>query len=406
MAHRKVVGRVADDAPVRLPIARLLTVALVVLAVYGAGAIAIAVRSDPIREAVIGSAFLDQGQGRSSAIDALRGSELSRMGYDGQFVAYIALDPRHAKAYVDEPAYRYSRILYPLVVRAAALGRSSAVPWALVLVNVAAAILLTLAAAAFLERCDSSAWYALIAGLAPGLAFGLLYDLTEPLAYALAAVGALIIVRRTDHVGVAVAGLVFGLAALARETTLLFPLTVALALALGVSMTTSPKSSRRPKAALALLALACVPAIVWRAVLATTMPGSIAPEGVRPDLVPLRGLVSSMSSSEDWTQLLFVAIPAMGSIVLATAAIRRTAPWLTALALNVIGLVLFLPRSSWDGYPTSSRVTLGIPLAFVLCLPAIETKRVRLVVALVPLLCWLPGWVKVISDFSLSVSAP
>ena len=46
-----------------------------------------------------------------------------KAGYDGQFNYAIAADPLHASPALDVPAYRYQRILYPLLVRALALGQ-------------------------------------------------------------------------------------------------------------------------------------------------------------------------------------------------------------------------------------------------------------------------------------------
>src|SRR6266436_1733061 len=45
-------------------------------------------------------------------------------GYDGQFSYWLAVDPSPAAAgtHFDVPAYRYQRILYPLLARALALG--------------------------------------------------------------------------------------------------------------------------------------------------------------------------------------------------------------------------------------------------------------------------------------------
>ena len=56
-------------------------------------------------------------------------------GYDGQFAYYMAVDFRRARFYMDDPAYRYSRVLYPVVARTVALGEVDAVPATMILVN-------------------------------------------------------------------------------------------------------------------------------------------------------------------------------------------------------------------------------------------------------------------------------
>src|SRR4051812_40184986 len=44
-------------------------------------------------------------------------------GYDGQFTYYIARDLLDAKPNLDVPAYRFQRILHPLMVRLLSLGQ-------------------------------------------------------------------------------------------------------------------------------------------------------------------------------------------------------------------------------------------------------------------------------------------
>src|SRR5439155_7223647 len=75
----------------------------------------------------------------------------------------------------------------------------------------------------WLKRRSCSPWYALAVALYPGLLVGLQRDLTEPLAYALVAAAIYLFDfgGRPRHVW---AGAAFGLAGLARQTTLVFPL--------------------------------------------------------------------------------------------------------------------------------------------------------------------------------------
>ena len=141
-------------------------------------------------------------------------------GYDGQFALYIARDPHPARVapHLDVPAYRYQRILYPLLARALALGQSQAVPWALLAVNLAAHALGTWAVAALLAGRGLPRGYALAYGLWAGLVGGVGLHLNEPLAYGLAAGGWLALDRRRPLV----AGALLGLSLLAKETTVAF----------------------------------------------------------------------------------------------------------------------------------------------------------------------------------------
>ena len=103
-------------------------------------------------------------------------------GYDGQFAYYIARDPAGGWQYCDVPAYRYQRILYPLLAWALAPGRPSGVGWTLVALNVVALAGGTYLTERLLASHGVSRWYALAYGLYGGLVAGLRLDLTEPLA--------------------------------------------------------------------------------------------------------------------------------------------------------------------------------------------------------------------------------
>jgi hypothetical protein len=69
------------------------------------------------------------------------------LGYDGQQFLSIALDPALTNAdtliALDHPAYRYRRILYPLLGYCLGLGNPDWIPWALVMINVVAIALCT-----------------------------------------------------------------------------------------------------------------------------------------------------------------------------------------------------------------------------------------------------------------------
>ena len=110
-------------------------------------------------------------------------------GYDGQFAYYIARDPAGGWRYCDVPAYRYQRILYPLLARALAWGRPEAVAWTLIALNVVALAGGTYFTERLLATWGASRWYALAYGLYGGLVAGLRLDLSEPLAYGLVQAG-------------------------------------------------------------------------------------------------------------------------------------------------------------------------------------------------------------------------
>lgn len=148
-------------------------------------------------------------------------------GYDGQYFFYLAHDPllRDAEpgAFLDHPAYRYARILYPLLVWIVTLGRPEAIPWAMLLLNLAAALVGTAAAVDVLRSVGANRWLAIVFAFSPSIVVGVTANLSEPTALALVAVGLALALRRR----VGWAGLAFGIAALGREVYAVVPLVFA-----------------------------------------------------------------------------------------------------------------------------------------------------------------------------------
>jgi hypothetical protein len=162
---------------------------------------------DPIALAEIGTRFSE-------------GDPDGTEGYDGQFVYYVAKDPRPANAiqHLDDPAYRYQRILLPILGRLLSLGNVSWIPWMLLLINLAAHFFGTWAVSELLSDYGLSRWYSLIYGLWVGLVASVGLYLHEPLAYGLVGVGWLMRLRGRRLIG----SILLGLALFTKETTLLF----------------------------------------------------------------------------------------------------------------------------------------------------------------------------------------
>jgi hypothetical protein len=144
----------------------------------------------------------------------------SQQGYDGQFAYFIALDPRPAAVipHLDVPAYRYQRLLYPLLARLLAWGQPALIPWTLVLINFIALVAGTALVERWLVAHEVSRWYALVYGLWIGLVTSTRVDVSEPLCYALV-VGAMLADNRGRRW---LAALCLALALLAKETAVLF----------------------------------------------------------------------------------------------------------------------------------------------------------------------------------------
>ncbi len=162
---------------------------------------------DPVSLAELGSHYAE-------------GDPLGTEGYDGQFTYYLALDPNPStvEKRLDVPAYRYQRILYPILARVIAVGDVSIVPWALLAVNLFSHAIGTWAVTQYLV--DHNLWrgYALIYGLWVGLVVGVGLDLNGPLAYALVVTGWFLYHRGRFLPGASL----IGLALFTKETSLLF----------------------------------------------------------------------------------------------------------------------------------------------------------------------------------------
>lgn len=297
-------------------------------------------------------------------------------GYDGQFSYYMALDFENARHYMDLPAYRYSRVLYPVLARAAAFGDPDLVPVAMIVLNWLALGLLTLAVAAWLRRRSCSPWFALVVGLYPGFLLGLQRDLTEPLAYALVAAG----VYLSDYGGrrrLIWSGAVFGLAGLARQTTVVFPLCLIGSLLLsgdgGRTIMGRIRSNVGRVSVFAALALA--PIVAFTAFLYIWL--NELGKGAFLEWIPFAGIVRS-TEWELLRQPLVLVTVVTPSLVVAGAAlfaVRRVGMRVefAYLLANVLLFVVLVGRDVYsDGYTSGSRVAAGVVLATVYCVPLLQ----------------------------------
>ena len=141
-------------------------------------------------------------------------------GYDGQFLYYIARDfnPDTAVVHLDVPAYRYQRILMPLLAHLLSLGNLEILPWMLAAIGIVAHSLATWGLAAMLKHWGVNPWYALVYGLWVGFVLAVRLDLPEPLAYGL--IIAALLAGSKEKQGSA--WILYGLAIFAKEVTLLF----------------------------------------------------------------------------------------------------------------------------------------------------------------------------------------
>jgi hypothetical protein len=352
----------------------------------------------------------------SAAINHARTID-DKTGYDGQFYYFLAVDPTHGRDYMDSPGFVYSRIGYPMTVRALSGGNPTLVPYVMALVNILAAVGGTLAIAFFLRRRGLPPTWALLYGLFPGLILAVLRDLTEPMAFALAAAALLVFDPRSKLRLLASASL-FGLAMLTRETVALFPAILALALLVGSGTASTWLERFRWRVlgrnlirSIAFAEIAFLPLYIWRQVLtAFVLPNFTTQESfgstqhvvggtagrVLAAIVPFHALGAQWPwTGEDVTNLLAVVLPALLWSGIAIALLRRKLtiePWF--VLANVAVFVVFLPNPIAVDYGSFGRASIGVVLAALLTLPQVAAtlpERARLVRG--TLLLWsLPFW--------------
>jgi hypothetical protein len=296
-------------------------------------------------------------------------------GYDGQFVYYIALhpSPRAVAAYLDVPAYRYQRILLPLLTRMLALGSPALVPWILPLIGILALTIGTWALSELLVGWGTSRWYALVYGYWAGFSLALVVDLPEPLAYGLVVCGILALERNRNWLG----WCLLGLAVFARETTLLF---VVAALAAYLS-----QGNFRQSVGLSIVAL--VPFMFFQAWLWVVFgqPG-LASGGAMAtpfELIPYMGLLRIGQVSMVYLLAMFivfvptVVLPSLWGVYSSALGWLKGEKNLIVAALFVNSLVIaFTPFSTFRETGGIIRFATGLVLAVLLFAGRYRQRRV------------------------------
>jgi hypothetical protein len=304
---------------------------------------------DPLALATLGTRFSEGDP---------NGSE----GYDGQFAYYIARDPLNGWQHCDVPAYRYQRMLYPMLARLLALGQEAWIPYALPLINLAALGVGTWLTEKILRRYRMSRWYALTYGLYAGQLMSVRLNLNEPLSYTLVQAGILAAERDRWRWGV----LLFALAALAKETALVFVGGYLLFLL-----------ARRQRGRFAGLALGVgLPFLAWQGVLWAWLGrpglGSGGAGATGWEILPYRGLWSVGALDLRALALLalvmvpLAVIPSLLSLWSAGLDLwkGRWHPFTTMLLANAM-VMLFLPQSTYREALAMLRLTTGLVIATI-----------------------------------------
>jgi hypothetical protein len=309
------------------------------------------------------------------------------LGYDGQYYYAVAADPAHAHEYLPNgnAGYVYSRPLYPLLSRALSGGSVSALPYGMLAVNLAAVMAGTFAVALWLRARNISPWYALLYGLWPGLIFSLFRDLTEPLAFGLVAIAALVFdparMRR-----IVLTSILLALALLSRETVLPFVIATAVTLALADRRRTA--GTARSWMALAgtrrgvvMLATCCLPLFIWRLVITSWLATPTQERGSGLGwAVPFYGLSTYWRFDEQhWLVVGAIVLPLLAVAIAALyKGLPRRDPVATGLLLaSVLLFVVFLPEEVYVDYASAARAAIGVVLAAIFLVPAFVAAGLR-----------------------------
>lgn len=301
------------------------------------------------------------GNGWDAKIFIFEGSLYSRsepdgtIGYDGQFAYYIALDPLHAAPKIDEPAYRYQRILYPALAWLVSLGGDPALlPWVLVSINILALTAAVYLLAEYLGEQSANPLYAISFLAFIGTILTLWADLNEPLALAFSLWG----LRFTRRNRVWQAGLAFALGILAKEIALMF----ALGAAAWCLVT------RRFTHAARLIALSLAPAVAWGFVLTRWLGESpLAAQPAAMEVIPFYGMKFLLAEPVSLFILAWTAFPAAAALMVGLCDRRRWSAGPEALVLLAnTALVALMPRLTWINIAGALRLSLGLLAASLL----------------------------------------
>jgi len=291
-------------------------------------------------------------------------------GYDGQFYYQIAHNPLGAYRFMDNAPYRYQHILYALVVGVLSLGQGALIPSMLLLVNWLSIVLSVEIVARLLKKRHYSPWFSLVMGLYFGQAAALTFDTAEPFTYLL--VCASLLLLDEDHF--TWAALLMGLAALSRETAILFP----------AGYVGSFLFHRQWKEVLRFTTLSILPLVAWLVTLKLIF-GQTGITFAPPfEHLPFKGFFYYAHTPRKFWLLFFLMIlPTLGGWLLAGTELlrRRLGPVLLIWLANLL-LVTFLSHNSINDLIACGRLATGLVLAGLLYSITTHNKH----------MLWLSQW--------------
>ncbi len=287
------------------------------------------------------------------------------IGYDAQWYFFIASDPLGAEKVLDSPAYRYQRIIYPMLVRVLSLGQVEWIPWTMLIVNLAAAGLCTFLLATSIAKNGGSPWFALTLCGSFGFLLAMRLDLLEPLTLVLAIAGWIMYKEGKSTRGI----LLFALSGLTKEIGLIFP----------VALSVWLLWRRQWRKAIWLAAGSILPYILWGVYLQSQFgTTSEAVEATRLSWIPFSGIFSLADMPSLLLVNLWVVLPALTSIgYIVYLGLFKHTGLTQPEALLVFAQVAFLsimPHATWADPLAVIRTSSGFLAALILWL-AIANRR-------------------------------
>jgi hypothetical protein len=292
-------------------------------------------------------------------------------GYDGQFSYAIAVDPLDAQDKLDQPDFRYRRIVYPLLARMLGLGNPTGIAWAMLVINLIAAASGCIVLGELLARRGASRWLALVMPLSLGYLVAVRADLTEPLALALALGGWLAFEK--GRLGWAAC--LFAVGGLTKEMALILPAALVVEQLL--------KKGWRE---IALLTTSLLPYLFWSIVLTAWLGTSpTTAYQTRPLLIPFEGIRYLTDPASKFIVGMWVLAPA--------AMVGLWAAWDTwrdptsirgrdaLLVLTQAIFIALMPKPTWEDPLAILRVGLGLLAAVLIWLATAHRRALPFAVA-------------------------
>ncbi len=325
-------------------------------------------KHNPLALVTIGTSFSD------GIAEAEGGTE----GYDGQFVYFIARDASTAAAYItnggDFPAYRFQRILLPWLGGVLAFGNADLIPWTLLGINLIALAAGTWALEILLVKNGVNRYFVIGYSFSLGVFGTASLSLPEPLAFGLVLI-AILLVEREHWLW---AAFVFALAALAKETTLLFVGGYGLYLML----------HNKWRIILSFGAIAITPFIVWQLVLYDRLGSFGIGSGGRLatgfEIIPFGGIIKILTEGGIIPFIIFLGF--LGPFVLLPTFWALWRCWqelqkrnfesYVLLLLANAGIMLFVPFSTYREPYGILRFIVGLQIAVILYAASSKSHRV------------------------------